>query len=445
MRKNGVRLMIVVSCAAVLAAGCGKRVDEKEAEGMLAQTSAAEAQAAETQRHIVMEGAGAGNNGAGAKNEGAGAGQTGAGAGNSGAGAQDGEAGTGQVETGGQGTDAGAKSEGARPSEFSMDQVIGDQSFDVDLDGWGEVKFVSVAPDGEKTKDVSFYLMKDDQVIYQFPETGSPDFQSVVAVSFQDFNRDGKKDVLTLTGRKSENGQSYQTCTVYLQENDAAPDCMEAKLLAPYLVTGKSDMGPAFSRDTFLEEYLSKNQKTDTIKNVMASYEDYMRYVRGLCLAEELPGLPFHFSFYSGAGAWNTALTLYPDGSFDGLHNDSDMGDAGEGYPDGTRYTCVFQGSFGQIVKLNDYSYSLTLESLVSENKPGEKWLEDNVRYIASEAYGIEGGKEFILYTPQTPLGELSEEFLSWKQYSTEDGADTEKLGCYGLLNVEMGYGFFAY
>ena len=58
--------------------------------------------------------------------------------------------------------------------------------------------------------------------------------------------------------------------------------------------------------------------------------------------------VPFVFPFdtslslvcTSGAGAWSDDLTLCPDGQFFGAYHDSDAGDTGEGYPNGTHYFC---------------------------------------------------------------------------------------------------------
>ena len=49
-------------------------------------------------------------------------------------------------------------------------RIIQEQSFSVDLNDWGSVEFVSYEPErGIDLKDVSFYLVKDNQVIYEFP------------------------------------------------------------------------------------------------------------------------------------------------------------------------------------------------------------------------------------------------------------------------------------
>ena len=163
----------------------------------------------------------------------------------------------------------------------------------------------------------------------------------------------------------------------------------------------------------------------------------------------ELPDVfPMELIFSSGAGAWQTALTLNRDGSFSGTYKDSDMGDGAEDYPNGTAYICDFSGKFGDIKQVDSCTYSMELSELTAQKPEGEEWIEDGVRYIASAPYGLEGGKDFLFYTPETELEGLSGEFLSWWPgwlYADALGKDPTALTGYGLYNREMGYGFFTY
>ena len=52
------------------------------------------------------------------------------------------------------------------------------------------------------------------------------------------------------------------------------------------------------------------------------------------------------FGFASGAGGWSSELTFANDGIFMGSYHDSDMGDTGDGYPNGTIYVSDFSGRF---------------------------------------------------------------------------------------------------
>ena len=160
--------------------------------------------------------------------------------------------------------------------------------------------------------------------------------------------------------------------------------------------------------------------------------------------AATLPdALPLDLMFASGAGGWSTDLTLERDGSFTGVYHDSEMGDQGEGYPNGSCYISTFSGRFGDIRKVDDHTWAMTLEELEVQETPGKEWIEDGIRYIASETYGLEAGTEFLLYSPETPTEGLNEEFLTW--WPSWNVEDTGTLNCWGLLNQEMGYGFFTY
>lgn len=87
--------------------------------------------------------------------------------------------------------------------ELDESRVISEQSFDVDLNVWGEVRFVSYLPTYETHwEDVSFVLAKDNQIVYQFPayfENNSVGmFDSVEAVGFWDIDGDDAKDVIVI-------------------------------------------------------------------------------------------------------------------------------------------------------------------------------------------------------------------------------------------------------
>lgn len=87
---------------------------------------------------------------------------------------------------------------------------IPDQSFDVYLDDWGGVTFVSCDPSPDELIDwkvASFYLIRDDQILYKFPyrfENNSSRgyigiYASVGAVGFRDINDDKKEDIIIIT------------------------------------------------------------------------------------------------------------------------------------------------------------------------------------------------------------------------------------------------------
>ena len=92
--------------------------------------------------------------------------------------------------------------------------------------------------------------------------------------------------------------------------------------------------------------------------------------------------MPSDFTFSSGAGAWATQLTLEDDGSFTAQYHDSDMGDAGPEYSNGTVYICSLTGKFTTPTHINDYTYSMGLEELQTDGTAGEEYYECGQRFI---------------------------------------------------------------
>ena len=133
-----------------------------------------------------------------------------------------------------------------------------------------------------------------------------------------------------------------------------------------------------------------------------------------------LPEESVEFSFLSGAGGWRTIITLNRDGTFTGWYLDSEMGEVGEGYPCGSVYTCTFYGKFENIERVNAYSYKMALTDIKTEKAVGEEWIENEIRYVASGPHGLNDPitnqlcTEFVLYLPDTPVEQVSEEFLTF-------------------------------
>ena len=197
-------------------------------------------------------------------------------------------------------------------------------------------------------------------------------------------------------------------------------------------------------------EAASTEAKTETqTTEAASSEEDAGATEEGTSTAElqeeavsALPGTyPIDMIFSSGAGGWSTTLTLSQDGSFTGAFSDSEMGERDENeYPNGTVYVCNFSGQFKDIGKVNDYTYSMTLDSVkVAED---EEKIEDGIRYKAGAPSGMDSGTEIYFYTPDAPVSELPEAFLSWWQESA-DGSAT--LDCYAIYNKSADSGFFEY
>ncbi len=202
-----------------------------------------------------------------------------------------GENGAGLAE--GEGKSANEDGKSAAGTEGDADLgpgLIENQSFETELDGWGKVFFAAAAPskDGEPPH---FMLLKDKEVVYTFPETPKSTedkFVEVSAVAFQDFNKDGKKDVLVLV-TYSDGQSSWKEPGIFLQENSDNMFYLDHPDLESYRVFQdlESDQaeemaGAAFYRDTFLEEYLSRQGLTESIAALAESWVDYVDYVDSL-------------------------------------------------------------------------------------------------------------------------------------------------------------------
>lgn len=162
-----------------------------------------------------------------------------------------------------------------------------------------------------------------------------------------------------------------------------------------------------------------------------------------------LPEDGIDFMFASGTGGWSTVITVNRDGSFYGDFRDSEMGDRGEGYSQGTVYQCAFSGRFDNVEQLDEYSYKMTLVEFFMEQIPGEEWFEDDFRFVASDPYGLTamGGEiatEFIFYLPNTPKTHVSEDFLIWWPYRFDEAAAEGTLLSYAIMNVSTYDGFFS-
>ena len=150
------------------------------------------------------------------------------------------------------------------------------------------------------------------------------------------------------------------------------------------------------------------------------------------------------YVFSSGAGAWATIINLNSDGSFTGEYHDSDAGDTGDGYANGTRYICNFHGDFSPLDQIDPYSYSMRLENLEMEDEPGKVYYENNMRYICVEPYGFDEASDFVIYTPGMQIASLPEEFVTWLS-GIINVEDTNILPCYGIYNVNAKLGFVQY
>ena len=156
----------------------------------------------------------------------------------------------------------------------------------------------------------------------------------------------------------------------------------------------------------------------------------------------DLTGMEFYFS--SGAGGWATTMTINADGTFSGNYHDSDMGDVGDQYPYGTLYYCDFNGSFGALERVDDYTFRTQVDHIDFANTPETEEIKDDIRYVYATAYGLDDAEDLYFYLPGKPVSDLPEAYVSWVQM----GPEIEENGCltiYGLYNEKAENGFGAY
>ncbi len=204
--------------------------------------------------------------------------------------------------------------------------------------------------------------------------------------------------------------------------------CVSGDIVETGAPTGVGQQSPTVSTP-------QKPTVSEESKDESKTFEDEIQY-------------PLEMFFTSGAGAWYTQIVIHANGSFEGEFHDSNMGETGEEYPNGTVYECEFSGYFSKPEKINDYTYSLTLETVEVDGEVGSTRIEDGALYEITLPYGLTNNdgtdyaKEFLLYTPNAPTSEMQEDFLLWCPWRN-DAIQQGKLLVYGLQNLETNGGFF--
>ncbi len=148
------------------------------------------------------------------------------------------------------------------------------------------------------------------------------------------------------------------------------------------------------------------------------------------------------FEFSSGAGGWSEDFTIEKDGYFTGKYHDTDMGDTGEDYENGTVYSSSYSGHFTDLTKVNDYTYTMKLSDITYKEMADMTDIIDGVRYIYTTSYCLEGTDTFYIYLPGTPFSEFSEEVGFWLQFA--NGSETE-LTMTAIVNKQQEYGVYSY
>lgn len=158
-----------------------------------------------------------------------------------------------------------------------------------------------------------------------------------------------------------------------------------------------------------------------------------------LTAAPFVSDMPFGvFTYTLGVGAWSTDMEIRQDGTFSGIFHDSNMGDIGSSHPDGTMYTCTFDGSFKYIGTDNDYSAEYEIDRLeLHELHHG--CVRDGMLYVMCEPYGLKEGAVFTLYSPDTPVSDLPQDILLYRKLHYPEYKDSVILSVYVFYSDELG------
>ena len=149
----------------------------------------------------------------------------------------------------------------------------------------------------------------------------------------------------------------------------------------------------------------------------------------------------YDYSFLSGAGGWSEEFQIEKDGFFHGMFHDSEMGSTGEGYPNGTMYYSIYTGHFGNLIKVDEYSYEMQLLDISYKYETGTEEIIDEIKYIYSDSYCLGGNTGFKVYVPGTPLSNLSESVVSWLRMAN---GDENTLTMYAIVDEKNEYGIFS-
>jgi len=102
--------------------------------------------------------------------------------------------------------------------------IIDEQSFNVKLENWGEVRFVSSKINQDGPFRLGHFLVnKKNDILYSFSVFDYWNFEDVLAVSFKDVNQDGLKDIIVIAHYSAGIGPNgtvpFRYCTIYFQKD----------------------------------------------------------------------------------------------------------------------------------------------------------------------------------------------------------------------------------
>ena len=158
---------------------------------------------------------------------------------------------------------------------------------------------------------------------------------------------------------------------------------------------------------------------------------------------DQLAGMDWSFS--SGAGGWSTDLTMEADGSFHGVFHDSEMGETGDDYPNGTIYISSFEGQLALVGQVDENTWKVRVDTLAADEAEEAESIDEGVRFVVThDTYGLSEGDEMLLYRPGTPVEVLPEEMRMWAHLLDQENSPAE-LEFWFLTSEANDSGFVGY
>ncbi len=164
---------------------------------------------------------------------------------------------------------------------------------------------------------------------------------------------------------------------------------------------------------------------------------------KGSLSFSDLSNLEFWFG--SGAGGWCTILYIHEDGSFEGSYHDSEMAERSDDYPNGSYYWCNFTGRFTDPVRVDAYTYTVSIDSITLQREPGITEIVDGFQTVSTEPLGLDNAGEFCIYLPGAPIDGLPTGYYDWVAHSSSLTSSDTTLPYYGFYNVNAEEGFSSY
>lgn len=233
--------------------------------------------------------------------------------------------------------------------------------------------------------------------------------------------------------------------TTVVTEHGSSPSEDYSQTIDTYLVDGQTVDANTYNKKmdelkNGREKLLLRNlsgEEVGTVPQEALSYDEAIALLSGGQQAQaETPGseistLPFTTaqtlqwweSLRSG-----TSITINPDGTFTGQYS-------GHASTRMEGWECDFHGSFKNVMKKNDYTFTMELDTLEYDT-PQSEWTQNGRHYESSEAYGVMDGKTFELYLPGTAVSALPQTFLDDVK-SINAGYNETALSGYGMYNVD--------